>query len=444
MARVDVQDAAVGGHDPQRADVVAGQAERSGREAVATAEREPCDADGRAGSGRDRHLSRVPEPLVDVAELRSCPDRRGAPVRCDRHRAQPRDVDDEPAGGRRVAAVAVAAAARRETDAVPRRPADAARDVLRALAVRDRERPDAVEARVPEEPRGRVARRAASEDVAAELPVERADARVGALEQCGQPPPRGHRGGQGEAPAALDEPTTVEPFHDRRLRAWRRRRPSGSCSSTASGSRPASGWRCARRTPTRRSHGSRRQAPRKRAAPSTPPSARCASRCRHTSGRRFSSASPERSADVPTRSPGRSPRRPASRSKAARVEVAQGDVDVHDVRGRGAQARRRGRADGGHAGGRGQARLHAACSRGRRRRHLAVQLPAQPRRAQDRAGARRRVRRGAQAGVADAALGAPARGARVGSGPPARLAQRPRRPGGRDRRRARRGRARPA
>ena len=52
----------------------------------------------------------------------------------------------------------------------------------------------------------------------------------------------------------------------------------------------------------------------------------------------------------------------------------------------------------------------------RRRRDLAVQLPAQPRRAQDRARARRGLRRRAEACVADAAVGAAPRRARARGG----------------------------
>ena len=54
-------------------------------------------------------------------------------------------------------------------------------------------------------------------------------------------------------------------------------------------------------------------------------------------------------------------------------------------------------------GGRRKARADAAAADRDRRRDLAVQLPAQPRGAQDRAGARGRLRRRAEAGVGDAA-----------------------------------------
>ena len=74
--------------------------------------------------------------------------------------------------------------------------------------------------------------------------------------------------------------------------------------------------------------------------------------------------------------------------KAAQGSARRGvacDVHVH-VRGRrGAQARGRDGADGRVAGGRRQARVHRAAADRRRRRDLALQLPAQPRRAQDRA-----------------------------------------------------------
>ena len=89
------------------------------------------------------------------------------------------------------------------------------------------------------------------------------------------------------------------------------------------------------------------------------------------------------------------------------------DVDVH-VRGRrGAKARRGRRADGRVAGGRRQARVHAPPPDRRRGSDLAVQLPAQPRRAQDRARAGSGLRRRAEARVADAALGPASR--RAGS-----------------------------
>ena len=89
----------------------------------------------------------------------------------------------------------------------------------------------------------------------------------------------------------------------------------------------------------------------------------------------------------------------------ARRGPARG-VDLHLRGRRGTQARRRDRADGRLAGRRRQARAHAAPADRDRRRDLALQLPAQPRRAQDRAGARRRLPGRAEAGVLDAALGA--------------------------------------
>src|SRR5437764_1150076 len=60
---------------------------------------------------------------------------------------------------------------------------------------------------------------------------------------------------------------------DIRCALWRRPRPSGSCSSMATGSKPASGSRCARRTPARWSHESREPGPRRRVRQSTRPSA---------------------------------------------------------------------------------------------------------------------------------------------------------------------------
>ena len=134
--------------------------------------------------------------------------------------------------------------------------------------------------------------------------------------------------------------------------------------------------------------------------------------------------------------------RQADEGRARRGRTS--DVDLHVRSGRGAEARRRDGPDGRGPGGRGEARVHAPAADRRRRRDQPVQLPAQPRRAQARAGARRGLRRRAQAGEPDPAVGAAPRGTRAGGRAAARLAERARRPRVRDRRRARRGRAREA
>ena len=112
----------------------------------------------------------------------------------------------------------------------------------------------------------------------------------------------------------------------------------------------------------RSSAGSRRRARRRPGARSTPPSARCASRCPRTSGRRSSSASRARSDAAPTR-----PRADRRRGRqAAQGGAGRGrarDVDLHDGRRRGAEARGRDDPDGRLAGRRGQARLHACACR---------------------------------------------------------------------------------
>ena len=96
-----------------------------------------------------------------------------------------------------------------------------------------------------------------------------------------------------------------------------------SCWSTASGSRPASGSRCARRTTASSSPGSRRRARPRRGARSTPPSARCATplpahkraeilvRVAGALGRRADEAARQISAEA------------GKPLKAARVEVAR-------------------------------------------------------------------------------------------------------------------------
>ena len=84
-------------------------------------------------------------------------------------------------------------------------------------------------------------------------------------------------------------------------------------------------------------------------------------------------------------------------------------LDVHVRGGRGADAHRRDDRDGRVRRRRRQARLHPAGADRGGRRHQPVQLPAQPRRPQDRAGDRGRVSGRAQARVADPALGDQAR-----------------------------------
>ena len=118
------------------------------------------------------------------------------------------------------------------------------------------------------------------------------------------------------------------------------------------------------------------------------------------------------------------------------------DVDVHVLRGRGTEARRRDDPDGRVAGRRGKARVHAPPPARRGRRDQPVQLPAQPRRPQDRSVAGGGLRSRPQARGPDAALGAAPGRARGRGRTSARVAERRRRPFVGDRRRPRRGRSR--
>ena len=96
-------------HDLGGQQLVAQQPVAAAQDPQPAAEREPGDADVRAAAGRDRDAVRV-ERVVDRAEPRARPDRRGAVV--DAHGAHRRDVDHD-ALRRRAAGEAVAAAARR-------------------------------------------------------------------------------------------------------------------------------------------------------------------------------------------------------------------------------------------------------------------------------------------------------------------------------------------
>ena len=151
------------------------------------------------------------------------------------------------------------------------------------------------------------------------------------------------------------------------------------------------------------SAGSRRAARRRSTAPSRP-------RRRRT---RSEPLAPWKRAEILDRAaaPARRAHRGVRRHHRRRSGQADQDrtgrgaargLDVHVRGGRGAHARRRDGADGRERGRRGEARVHAAAADRRRRRDQPVQLPAQPRRAQARAGDRGRLPGGAEAGDADA------------------------------------------
>ena len=117
-------------------------------------------------------------------------------------------------------------------------------------------------------------------------------------------------------------------------------------------------------------------------------------------------------------------------------------IDVHDGRGRGAQARRGRHSDGRLPGRSREARVHAEATDRDRRCDFPVQLSAQSRRPQGRAGARGGLRGRPEAGLSDAPLGPLPGGARGPGGTACGLAERRLWTGRRDRRRPRRGRAR--
>ena len=184
-----------------------------------------------------------------------------------------------------------------------------------------------------------------------------------------------------------------------RLAPWPQLLPTGSSSSPASGSRRATGSRCARPTPASSSRGSRRAVPPRRSGRSTPPSRRCASRCPRTSERRSSSRSwpgSRRRHDEVARQISDEAGKPL---KAARVETSRAmstytfaAVEARKLAGEMVPM------DAAQAG---EGKLGFTLRRADRdrRRDLAVQLPAQPGRTQAGAGARGGLRGRAQARV---------------------------------------------
>ncbi len=157
------------GHDLQPHEVVRGRPELTRRVADATAERETGDPDRRARSARDRDAM-LRQLVVDAEESRACADRR-ARAR-GRHVVEPRDIGDNDAVAARVAGIAVAAGARHDMDPLIPGPAHDPLDIGPRYAVGDGPRFQSVEARVPEQPRARIASGPGDDHVAVEQPRE--------------------------------------------------------------------------------------------------------------------------------------------------------------------------------------------------------------------------------------------------------------------------------
>ena len=142
---------------------------------------------------------------------------------------QERHVGDDDAVAARVTAVAVTPRARDDPDAVRATPAHRPLHVGGVRAIRDRARPQVVEAGVPEPERSRVARSSLCDDVAIELVRERLDGTVGRGAQR-----RG--GGEPEEAAAVHRLT--RPLRPRRRGNSRMRSSQAVARRRAGGSPP--------------------------------------------------------------------------------------------------------------------------------------------------------------------------------------------------------------
>ena len=214
-------------------------------------------------------------------------------------------------------------------------------------------------------------------------------------------------------PTSIERPRLGTTSAPSTLTPWRRPRSSGSSSSAASGSRPATGSRCARpysgeRRRARREGRRRRDAARGRRGRAGDARAAAGAQARRDPRPRRRRARPSAHEEV-ARTISAEAGKPM---KAARVEAARAmstftlaAVEARKLAGEMVPM------DASQAGA-GKLAFTLRLPDRRRRRDLAVQLPAQPRRAQGRAGARGGLRGRAEAGVADAALGAAPRRAR--------------------------------
>ena len=216
LRRVAGEELSRGGDDLQAFDVVAGQAERTRREADAAAERQARDADCRAGAGRDRYAVRI-ELRVDVDQLRAGADHGALPAGGDVDLAQAADVDDH-AGRRRVAAVAVPTRAGDDMDAVLAGPEQRLLDVAGVRAVDDGVGVDRVEARTLGQARVSVRRATGDDDGAVDAPGQRFQPRIGRRSRREPLGPRGRcedgaggNAGQSEELAPVHRPRLAQP-----------------------------------------------------------------------------------------------------------------------------------------------------------------------------------------------------------------------------------------
>ena len=97
---IDLTDAAVGGDDRERAEIVGHQPPAPAGKAVATAEREAGNAHRRAGAAGHREAP-PGQRGVHVDQLRPRPDRRAPAAHA--HPVQPREVDHHPVADRGIA-----------------------------------------------------------------------------------------------------------------------------------------------------------------------------------------------------------------------------------------------------------------------------------------------------------------------------------------------------
>jgi hypothetical protein len=175
----DVQELAVGGHDLEPGDVVAGQPVASRQPAHPAAECEPADAGMGDVASRGGQAERLRGP-VQVAEQRTARHPGATPVGVDAHRAQQRQVYHQAALRHRDAEHAVAAAAHPDLQVPRTGEADRGGDVGRAGAAGDDGRPP-VHHRVPDLSGLVVAVLVGQQDLALEAAAERCHVPVARL-----------------------------------------------------------------------------------------------------------------------------------------------------------------------------------------------------------------------------------------------------------------------
>jgi hypothetical protein len=189
LALAGAKKLAVGGHDLDLHQAVAREPVAARQKAQSTARHEAGDPDGGTGSTGDR-LPMRPERAIRGKHGGACRERRPLGPGIDDGAGHPAEIDDQGAVPARIPGEAVSPVPGHQTQTVPAGEVDRGPHVPRVGDLGNRQRP-AVEAAVPDQPRGAISRATAKDQPPSERPCEI--------------PEIAHRRGRGVAPSTRSQ-----------------------------------------------------------------------------------------------------------------------------------------------------------------------------------------------------------------------------------------------